>query len=89
MCSGRANVRIGSVRSITPSRYADRVPSASTTSTIERFMRTLSAQCDGIYEHFGLTLAAETEQLMRQWVARNSTAAHGEHRYQTRPLRSQ
>ena len=36
----------------------------------------------GIYEHFGLTLTAETERLMRQWVARNPTAAHGEHRYQ-------
>ena len=36
----------------------------------------------GIYEHFGLTLAAETERLMRQWIARNPTAAHGEHRYQ-------
>jgi hypothetical protein len=36
----------------------------------------------GIYERFGLTLTAETERLMRQWVARNPTTAHGEHRYQ-------
>ena len=36
----------------------------------------------GIYEHFGLTLAVETERLMRQWIARNPTAAHGEHHYQ-------
>ena len=36
----------------------------------------------GIYDYFGLTLSADAEQLMRQWIARNPTAAHGEHRYQ-------
>jgi len=36
----------------------------------------------GIYQYFGLHLEADAQQLMRQWIARNPTAAHGEHRYQ-------
>lgn len=35
-----------------------------------------------IYDYFGLTLAANSEQLMRQWIARNPTAAHGTHQYE-------
>jgi len=34
-----------------------------------------------IYEYFGLTLSAETEQLMGRRIARNPTASHGVHRY--------
>jgi Sulfotransferase family len=35
----------------------------------------------GIYVHFDLTLSADTAARMRQWIARNPTAQHGEHRY--------
>jgi len=34
-----------------------------------------------IYAHFGFALAAETRSRMREWLAANPAAKHGEHRY--------
>jgi hypothetical protein len=35
-----------------------------------------------IYDHFGLSLAVETEEAMRAWLAANPSGKHGEHRYE-------
>ena len=34
-----------------------------------------------IYQHFDLTFSPETETAMREWIAANPPAKHGEHRY--------
>jgi len=45
------------------------------------FHRDPLATVRGIYDHYGLTLRQESERRMREWIARNPTARHGEHRY--------